>query len=111
ALLRVAPPPALEIGVHLGRPILHRVGIDRRLEPVGQQPLHLATSVPGLDLRRDVLPEHHLVLRHQAAASTSSARRVSSAPSPVWRTSSGMPRYSAISRALSRRRSSANCSR
>src|SRR6202022_1720725 len=109
-LFRLAPAPAFEISIHVRRPILHRIGIDRGLEAVGQQPLHLSMFIPGLDVRRDVLPEHHLVLGHHAA-STSSARRVSSSPNPTCLTSSGRLRYSPISCAFATNRVSANCAR
>src|SRR2546425_5211463 len=92
-LFGVAPAPCLEVGIHLGRSVLHREGVDRGLEAVRQHALHFAALIPRLDLGRDVLPEHHLVFGHQAAASTSSASRVSSWPNPTRLTSSGRPRY------------------
>src|SRR5450756_2547144 len=78
-LLDRSPAPALEIGVHLGRAVLHREGVDRGLEVVGQHALDLCLAFPRHDLGRDVLPEEDLVLRHHA--STSSANRSSSSVS------------------------------
>src|SRR5438034_1075228 len=82
----VIPAPGFEIFIHAGRAILHRKGVDRGLEAVGQHPFHFPALVPGFDLRRDVFPEHDLVPGHQAAASTRSARRASSSPMPTTRT-------------------------
>src|ERR1700674_966400 len=59
-----APLPALQVGVHLGRALAHGVGIDRDLEAIGHHALDLDLALPGLDLRRYVLPEHHLVAGH-----------------------------------------------
>src|SRR5207245_5605536 len=58
------PSPALEVRVHVGRAVLHRVSVDRCLEVVRQHALDLGAAVPSLDLGGDVLPKHNLIMGH-----------------------------------------------
>src|ERR1700694_2010823 len=72
ALLDRSAPPPLQVRVHVGRPVLHRVGVDRGLEVVGEHALGRRLALPRHHLRRNVLPEHILVAGHSLRITSTS---------------------------------------